>query len=312
VPSGPRKKAIKNRKGSCFSPISLHDNPKGAFTGETQDLRLKIDPGSKFTGIALANVQGEVFFASEITHRGQQIKASLDTRRSVRRSRRNRHTRYRKPRFDNRTRPIGWLPPSLMSRVHNVMTWVNRLCRIAPVSMLSMELACFDLQKRENPEISGVEYQGGTLFGFEIKGYLLHKWGHQCAYCKRKDIPLQIEHVIPKARGGTNRASNLAISCKLCNQRKGTRTAIEFGYPEVQKYAKAPQRDAAVINATRWNTFWPAGKNFSTVETDPAVGRSTTGPNNICQRHTGLMQRASENLDNQLSFQTTCGHSLNR
>src|SRR5450759_4608501 len=75
---------------------------------EVQPLRLKLDPGSRTTGIALVNdTTGEVVFAAELTHRGQTIKKSLDSRRGVRRSRRARHTRYRKPRYNNRRRPAA-------------------------------------------------------------------------------------------------------------------------------------------------------------------------------------------------------------
>ena len=140
---------------------------------DDKPLRLKIDPGSKTTGIAIVNDKtGEIEFAAELNHRGDQIKTNLDKRRAVRRSRRSRKTRYRKPRFDNRTRPKGWLPPSLMSRVHNIKTWVNRLRKLCPVKAISMELVRFDTQKMEKPEISGVEYQQGTLQGYEVRGAL--------------------------------------------------------------------------------------------------------------------------------------------
>ncbi len=113
-------------------------------------LRLKIDPGAKTTGLALVNdATGEVVWAAELTHRGGEIKKALDTRRSVRRGRRQRQTRYRAPRFANRRRRAGWLPPSLLSRVENILTWVSRLTRLANVMALSQELVRFDLQKRE-------------------------------------------------------------------------------------------------------------------------------------------------------------------
>src|SRR5881396_724043 len=104
------------------------------FNPQLQPYRLKLDPGSKKTGIAILNERTrEVCFAAEIEHRGQQIKDALDSRRAIRRSRRQRNTRYRKPRFDNRTRRAGWLPPSLESRVANVITWVNRLSGFSPI-----------------------------------------------------------------------------------------------------------------------------------------------------------------------------------
>src|SRR5579884_3167953 len=119
--------------------------PQGAR--QVQPLRIKLDPGSKTTGIAIVNEKtGEVVFAAELAHRGHQIKKALDGRRGRRRSRRARHTRYRKPRFRNRRRRAGWLPPSLLSRIHNITTWVSRLLRLCPITAISMELVRFDLQ----------------------------------------------------------------------------------------------------------------------------------------------------------------------
>lgn len=130
--------------------------------------RIKIDPGSKTTGIAVVQEEtGRVTNALEISHRGQQIKDSLYSRRALRRGRRNRKTRYRKPRFLNRTRKEGWLPPSLESRIANIETWVRRIRKFCPITAISQELVRFDLQQLQNPEISGVEYQRGELYGFE-------------------------------------------------------------------------------------------------------------------------------------------------
>ncbi len=224
------------------------------------DVRVKLDPGSRTTGIAVVNdASGEVVFAANLEHRGQKIKASLDDRRAVRRSRRNRKMRYRAPRFDNRkNKKKGWLPPSLQSRISNITTWVTRLSRYCPITAISLELVKFDLQKMENPEISGVEYQQGTLQGYEAREYLLEKWKRQCAYCGKKDVPLQVEHIHPRAKGGTDRLSNLTLACSKCNGAKGTQDVKEFlkQKPEVLKrilaQAKAPLKDAAAVNATRW------------------------------------------------------------
>ena len=164
-----------------------------------QELELKIDPGSKTTGIAI--VQGEkIIFGAELTHRGQTIKQSLESRRSLRRSRRNRHTRYRPARFLNRVRTQGWLAPSLQHRVETTLTWVKRLIKVAPISSISQELVRFDLQQIENPEISGIEYQQGELLGYEVREYLLNKWQRKCAYCGVENLPLQVEHIHPKAK----------------------------------------------------------------------------------------------------------------
>jgi 5-methylcytosine-specific restriction endonuclease McrA len=223
---------------------------------EGEPLRLKLDPGSQTTGLAVVNdASGQVVWAAELTHRGQQVKARLDQRRACRRSRRSRHTRYRQPRFLNRRRRDGWLPPSLESRISNTLTWVERVRHWCPIGALSLELVKFDTQMLEHPEISGVEYQQGTLEGYEIREYLLEKFGRKCAYCKVTNGPLQIEHLVPKARDGSNRVSNLTIACKPCNDAKGQRTAAECGHPQIQAQAKAPLRDAAAVNATRWALY---------------------------------------------------------
>jgi 5-methylcytosine-specific restriction endonuclease McrA len=173
----------------------------------------------------------------------------------VRRSRRNRKTRYRQARFLNRRRKQDWLPPSLQSRVDNIWTWLKRLNHSTPLTHLALELVRFDTQKLQNPEISGVEYQQGELMGYEVREYLLEKWGHKCAYCGATDIPLEVEHIIPKSRGGSNRVSNLTIACHDCNEKKGNMTAAEFGFPEVQAQAQKPLADAAAVNATRWALY---------------------------------------------------------
>jgi len=223
---------------------------------DVQPLRLKIDPGSKTTGLAIVNDDtGDVPFAAELEHRGQRIKKSMDSRRAVRRSRRNRKTRYRKPRFLNRKRKEGWLPPSLRSRVENIETWIRRLRSLCPITAISLELVKFDTQKLQNPEISGIEYQQGELQGYEVREYLLEKFGRKCVYCGVENVPLQIEHIVPKARGGSNRVSNLTLACEPCNKRKGNQTAKEFGHPKVQAQAKKPLKDTAAVNTTRWALY---------------------------------------------------------
>ena len=229
--------------------------------GVIHPLRLKLDPGSKTTGIALANDKGLVVFGAELQHRGQEIKNSLESRAALRRGRRNRKTRYRKARFLNRTKPEGWLAPSLQHRVLTTMTWVNRLRRLAPVESLSQELVRFDMQQVENPEISGVEYQQGTLEGYEVREYLLEKWQRRCSYCDAKDVPLQIEHIHPRAKGGTDRVSNLCLACKKCNLKKNTDSIEKFlakdpdRLKKILAQAKAPLKDAAAVNSTRWALF---------------------------------------------------------
>lgn len=229
---------------------------------EIHPLRIKLDPGSRTTGIALVNDQsGEVIFAAELAHRGQAIKRALDQRRAVRRGRRHRKTRYRQPRFLNRRRQTGKLAPSLASRIANVLTWVKRLMKLCPCASLGLELVKFDMQRLDHPEIRGIEYQQGTLYGYEVREYLLEKWERACSYCGKKDVPLQVEHIQAKANGGTNRVSNLCLACEACNRAKGTQDIHVFlaGKLDLLAHllaqAKAPLKDAAAVNAIRWALY---------------------------------------------------------
>jgi 5-methylcytosine-specific restriction endonuclease McrA len=243
-------------------PFTIIIKDREANSSVIHGHRIKIDPGSKVTGIAVvAEDTGRVVFAAEIEHRGRAIKAALESRSSLRRTRRLRKTRYRQPRFDNRTRPKGWLPPSLESRIANILTWVEKLRRSCPVRAISQELVKFDIQAMETPEISGTEYQQGTLAGYEVREYMLEKWRRKCAYCGKEGVPLQIEHIQPKSKGGTDRVSNLALACKPCNLKKGNHPIEDFlkGKTEllskIKRQAKAPLKDASAVNATRWALF---------------------------------------------------------
>jgi len=226
----------------------------------TSGLTIKIDPGSKTSGFA--NLNGcQVIFAAELIHRGSAIQDALTSRRQLRRGRRNRKTRYRQARFLNRTRSKGWLAPSLQHRVDTTLTWVKKFIKFAPVSNIVQELVRFDLQLMQNPEISGVEYQQGELAGYEVREYLLNKFNRQCAYCNAKDTALEIEHIKPRSKGGSNRVSNLTLACHKCNQAKGNRDVADFlsGKPDILRrvlaQAKAPLKDASAVNSTRWALF---------------------------------------------------------
>jgi 5-methylcytosine-specific restriction endonuclease McrA len=248
---------LKEGKAAIFRryPFTIIRKAAGSAV-QPEPLRVKIDLGSRTTGLALVNDRtGEVVWAGEITHRGGAIRHALLTRRARRRSRRTRKSRHRAPRFLNRRRPQGWLPPSLESRVMNVVTWVERLCRVAPIGAISLEVVRFDTQALQPPQISGVEYQQGELLGYEVRAYLLEKWGHACAYCGTRTGPLQVEHIVPRARGGSDRVSNLTLACAPCNECKGSQTAAEFGFPLIQAQAKAPLKDAAAVKATRWALY---------------------------------------------------------
>ena len=235
----------------------------------TQPVVLKIDPGAVTTGIALNRQELNdktsqiVLHLAELTHRGAQIRAALCQRRGYRHRRRSANLRYRAPRFLNRTRPKGWVPPSLQARVDNIVSWQRRYAKLVPITSIEIESVKFDLQKLENPEISGTAYQQGTLAGYELREYLLEKWDRKCAYCDAKNVPLQVEHIVPQrpnnpfAPKGSDRPSNLTIACEPCNRAKSNRPIEEFlaaqpgRLDRILSHTRKPLDAAAAVNATR-------------------------------------------------------------
>jgi 5-methylcytosine-specific restriction endonuclease McrA len=243
-----------------------------------QPVKIKLDPGSKTTGLALVreseilgSATGAVMSATnvlnlfELVHRGRQISEALSARRQRRRRRRG-NLRYREPRFLNRgNKERGWQAPSLQHRIDTTLAWVGRLQRQIPITAIVQELVRFDMQQMENPEVAGVQYQQGTLAGYEVREYLLEKWGRQCAYCDAQNVPLNLDHVHPKARGGSNRVSNLVLACVPCNENKSARDFREFlacdpaRLARIDAQLKRPLNDAAAVNSTRW-ALWQALK----------------------------------------------------
>jgi len=220
-------------------------------TGESkQNLTLGVDAGYSNVGLSVVSADKELYSA-ELKLRTDMVKLNSE-RATYRRTRRSRKTWYRKARFLNRKKPQGWLAPSIQNKLDTHLKIIERIRGILPISNVVIEVAAFDTQKIQNPEITGVEYQQGELVGYKIREYLLEKWKRKCAYCGEKDIPLEIEHIIPKSRGGSSRISNLTISCNKCNLKKGNKTAEEFGHQEIQKQAKESLRATVFMNNVRW------------------------------------------------------------
>ncbi len=220
--------------------------------------RIKIDPGSAHTGIAVVRIDtDEVMMYMQIHHRGQKVKKALDTRRMTRRSRRQRETRYRRCRFSKGgrfdcARKEGWLPPSVRSVGDNIINWTRKLKRYINITECSFEAVRFDQQLLADPDISGEEYQHGTLFGTEIREYLLERFGHTCQYCggESGDAVLEWEHMVPRSRGGSSSVKNASLACRSCNRDKGNRTLPEY-LEALKKNSRTSLNDARVKHITR-------------------------------------------------------------
>ena len=282
----------------CKNPFTIQIVDRTVEESVLQETELKLDPGSKTTGMALC-VKGDVrgWFAVQaihIQHRSVQIRDALTSRRQIRRSRRQRKTRYRAPRFNNRARKPRiaqgysvWLAPSVVSRIENIVNLCSKFSKCFPTQKIAGELNRFDTQRMVNSEITGIEYQQGTLQGFEVREYLLQKYSYTCVYCQKcafhqgkatcvdnrmrayattrvvstrhSIIRLEIDHVVPRSKGGSDRVSNLVLACHDCNQHKGNLSVEDFlkNKPAVLKRVQEGLKkslnlqDAAQMNTMR-------------------------------------------------------------
>ncbi|OOC55600.1 MULTISPECIES: RNA-guided endonuclease IscB [Nocardiopsis] len=266
-PARARKLLAKGRAVVArHTPFVIRIKDRTTAESEVGGVEVGVDPGSRHTGLAVFTAQAgqrRGRYALRLHHRGDQITRRMRQRAAYRKGRRSRNLRYRSPRFDNRTRPDGWLPPSLRHRVDTTLAWVDRLARWAPVRAVHAERVAFDTHALSaGRSLEGVEYQHGTLHGYEVREYLLTKWGRSCAYCGAIDTPLNIDHIHPRSQGGSDRISNLVPACVPCNRAKGDQPVEEFVTTPrilagIKGQAKIPLRDTAAVNATRW-ALWHA------------------------------------------------------
>ncbi len=235
------------RKGKATLVAKIPMTIQLTYTVENptiQDHSLGIDDGAKTAGVAVVahnQNQAVLVFKADITLRGN-VKHLLDNRRERRKSRRSR-LRHRQPR-SRRGDKSGWIAPSIRVRKDNVLRVARDLGKRCPISRIVYEEGQFDTHALWDEDV--VDYQKGPNSGFENrKKAVLWRDKYICQYCglnciKASEIA-EVDHVIPRARGGTNAWRNLVCACRPCNQAKDNRTATEFGYPQVKgKYFKYP------------------------------------------------------------------------
>ena len=221
---------------------------------KNRNYTIKIDPGSRTTGIAITDNQDSVVMLANLEHRGHIIKKNLDSRRAVRNSRRQRKTRYREARFDNRTRPKGWLAPSVKSRADNVINFVKKYKKFLNITKVMIERVSFDTAQMSSDEkLWGIDYQQGNLYNKNLKEFIFSKTKGRCSYCGGKAT--EIDHVIPRSNGGTNSTYNLVASCRSCNEKKSNLSLKEFGKLMNKDYSqlepKKLPKDATIVQSAR-------------------------------------------------------------
>lgn len=231
--------------------IRLKDN---SAVSKDRSYTVKIDPGSKHTGIAIVDDKDTVVMLTEVEHRGHIIKRDMDSRRVVRNSRRQRKTRYRESRFLNRTKPKGWLAPSVKSRADNVINFIRKYKKLININKIMIEYVSFDTtQMSSDTKLIGTAYQQGPLYNTNLREFVFSRTNGRCSYCGAKAT--EIDHIIAKANGGTNSTFNLTPACRSCNQKKSNLSLKEFGKLMGKDFSKLEPKklpkDAAIVQLAR-------------------------------------------------------------
>ena len=239
---------LKNKKAKVIKRCPFTIQLTYDSTNYTQDITLGVDSGSKHIGLS-ATTRSKVLFESDVELRNDIVNL-LSTRRQNRRTRRNRKTRYRKSRFDNRKRKNGWLVPSIQNKVNSHLTVIRKVHDILPITKVIVEVASFDIQKIKNPMISGTEYQQGKQLDFwNVREYVLFRDGHICQCCKgkSKDKILNVHHIESRKTGG-NAPNNLITLCETCH------TGYHKGTVKLPKtiHRGMSFKDAAFMGIMRW------------------------------------------------------------
>lgn len=221
----------------------------------TQDVDIGVDTGSSHIGICIRS-NDKVLAKGEITLRND-VKSLLDIRRTLRRSRRNRKTRYRQSRFLNRKKHGGWLPPSIQSKINNEFMWIDRFCSLVPNPRLHIEVGKFDVAKMINPDIQGKEYQEGQAKGYyDVRYFVFARDNYTCQVCgKSKGKILQTHHIVYRSNGGTNRADNLITVCTDCHTHENHQPGGIL-YKWQEKHKKVKQfKEPVFMNIVRRRIF---------------------------------------------------------
>jgi hypothetical protein len=225
----------------------------------TQPVSLGVDAGSKHIGLS-ATTEKKELLSAQVDLR-QDISKLLMSRRETRRSRRSRKTRYRKPRFQNRihSKQKGWLAPSVQAKCDTHVKVVKDVCRILPVTTITIEMAPFDTQKLKADILgvktpSGTDYQHGEAEDFDnIKAYVKWRDGYKCAVCGAEHVQLQVHHKKQRKDGGTDMPANLITVCADCHKayHAGTLTGRKSEIMRPDTKIKT-MRDASFMSIMRW------------------------------------------------------------
>ena len=284
------RKLIKEKKAKVVSYKPYTIKLLYGSYGYTHNTNLGIDLVFIFIVVSITS-QDKVLSKGEIELR-QDVSSLIETKAILRRSRRSRKSRFRKCKFNFRnkrvfsapketklkpikkgsdskkngrtlatnidsSRPDGWLPPSIQSRIDNTFFWIDKYYNLLTKCKLSIEVGKFDIAKMINPEIEGADYQQGEAEGFyNTRYFVFARDNYTCQVCKKsKDKILHTHHVLYKSKGGSDRAENLATVCTDCHTPENHKPGGILYEWMVKKKRMKTYKEPPFMNAMRIRVF---------------------------------------------------------
>lgn len=247
--------------------------------GATQPIEYKSDVGYQHVGISVASEKHE-YQSVQIDLLPDEPERHND-QRMYRRTRRNRK-RYRKPRFDNRKKEDGWLPPSIQHKVDIQVTYYQKIAEVCPITTATFEMGKFDTQllkalEEGNPLPQGKDYQQGERYGIEtLRQAVFERDHHTCIICGRSSFKdgakLHMHHIGFWKKDRSDRLNNLATACEKChtpaNHKPG---GLLYGKePKVKNMA-----DATYMTTIRWQMLDMLKKAVPHIPVEVTYGAKT-------------------------------------
>jgi len=262
--SGKVRRLLKDKKAKAVKRCPFTIQLLYEAENNVQPVTLGVDAGSKHIGIS-ATTEDKVLYEADVELRNDIVDL-LSTRRESRRTRRNHKTRYRQPRFDNRvsSKKEGWLAPSVRQKVDTHLQVIENVHKLLPIIKVIIEVASFDIQKINDPDIEGTDYQEGDQLNFwNVREYVLFRDNHECQCChgKTKDKILNVHHIESRKTGGDS-PDNLITLCETCH------TNYHKGLIDLPKTIKRGMKfnDATFMGIMRWEVYNKLKDIYSDVE----------------------------------------------
>lgn len=230
--------------------------------GITQSIEYKCDTGYQYIGISICSDKRE-FINEQRDMLLDEVEKHTKCRK-YRRTRRNRKTRYRKARWNNRKGKISkdGFAPSIRNRRDTHLRLFESYRKVLPITSVVFEMGQFDIQvlktiEENKPMPEGIDYQHGEQYGYStLREAVFFRDDYTCICCGKSAIKdgviLKIHHLGYRIGDRSNRMSNLGTVCSNCHTSKNHK---EGGKLYDLKPKLKTFKGATFMTMVRWDMY---------------------------------------------------------